>query len=101
MGRRLIAMKRTMNIAVTLAAGLLGGLLSRYLAPTPAFAQTQAPAPVPREVRAQSFILVNKEGKPLGRIGFDSNGQPFITLVDEEGRTLWSTKASLLLQSSK
>ncbi|MBI2680285.1 MAG: hypothetical protein HYX25_04665 [Candidatus Solibacter usitatus] len=94
-------MKRTMNIALTLAAGLLGGLLSRYLAPSPAFAQTQAPVPVPREVRAQSFILVNKEGKPLGRIGFDSDGLPVITLVDEDGRTLWSTKASLLLQSSK
>jgi hypothetical protein len=92
-------MNRTMNVTLALAAGLLGGLISRYLAPTPVFAQ--APAPAPREVRAQSFILVNKQGKPLGRIGFDSDGLPVITLVDEDGRTLWSTKASLLLQSSK
>jgi hypothetical protein len=51
--KRLIARKRTMNVTLTLAAGLLGGLLSRYLAPSPAFAQTQtqtkAQAPVPRE----------------------------------------------------
>jgi hypothetical protein len=92
-------MNRTMNVTLALAAGLLGGLISRYLAPAPVFAQ--APAPASREVRAQSFILVNKQGKPLGRIGFDSDGLPVITLVDEEGRTLWSTKASLLLQSSK
>jgi hypothetical protein len=92
-------MNRTMNIALMLAAGLVGGLLSRYLAPTPVFAQAQAPAP--KEVRAQSFVLVNKQGAALGRIGFDSEGQPYITLLDEQGRTLWSTKASLLLQSSK
>jgi len=90
-------MKRTINFTLMLAAGLAGGLLSRYLAPTPVFAQASAP----KEVRAQSFILVNKQGKPLGRIGFDSDGLPVITLVDEDGRTLWSTKASLLLQSSK
>ena len=92
-------MNRTINVTLALAAGLLGGLVSRYLAPTPVFAQTQAPAP--REVRAQSFVLVNKQGKPLGRIGFDADGQPFITLLDEDGRTVWSTKPSLLLQSAK
>ena len=59
-------MKRTMNITLALAAGLLGGLLSRYLAPTPAFAQTQTQAPVAREIRAQSFILVNKRRQAPG-----------------------------------
>ena len=94
-------MKRTMNFALMLAAGLAGGLLSRYLAPTPVFAQAPAPVSAPKEVRAQSFILVNKQGAPLGRIGIDSEGQPYITLVNDEGRTIWSTKPSLLLQSSK
>ena len=94
-------MNRTMNVTLALAAGLLGGLFSRYLAPTPALAQSQTPAPAPREVRAQSFILVNKQGTPFGRIGFDSDGLPLITLVDQDGRPIWSTKAALLLQSSK
>jgi len=94
-------MKRTMNFTLMLAAGLAGGLLSRYLAPTPVFAQAPAQASTPKEVRAQSFILVNKQGAALGRIGIDSEGQPYITLVNDEGRTIWSTKASLLLQSSK
>ena len=93
-------MNRTMHITLALAAGLVGGLLSRYLTPTPVFAQTQNSAP--REVRAQSFLLVNKQGLSLGRMGFDSDGHPNITLIDEDGRTIWSTKATaLLMQSSK
>ena len=90
-------MNRKVNFTIALAAGLLGGVLSRYLIPTPVFAQ----APAPREIRAQSFVLVNKQGAPLGRIGFDSDGLPNITLVDENGRTIWSTKATLLMQSRK
>jgi hypothetical protein len=56
-------MNRKMNFTLALLAGLLGGVLSRYLIPTPVFAQAQAPAP--REIRAQSFVLVNKEGTHL------------------------------------
>ena len=92
-------MKRKLNFTLALAAGLLGGALSRYLIPTSVFAQAQAPAP--KEIRAQSFVLINKQGAPLGRIGFDSDGLPNITLVDENGRTIWSTKATLLMQSRK
>jgi hypothetical protein len=38
-------MSRKLHVILALAAGLLGGLLSRYLAPTPVFAQAQAPVP--------------------------------------------------------
>jgi hypothetical protein len=92
-------MNRKVNFALALAAGLLGGALSRYLTPTTVLAQAQAPAS--KEIRAQSFVLVNKQGIPLGRIGFDSDGVPNITLVDMDGRTIWSTKATLLMQSRK
>ncbi|HXI39117.1 MAG TPA: hypothetical protein VNH83_04020 [Bryobacteraceae bacterium] len=67
-------MNRKANFTLALAAGLLGGMFSRYLTPTPVFAQVQASAP--KEIRAQSFFLVNKQGTPLGRIGFDSDGLP-------------------------
>jgi hypothetical protein len=87
-------MNRKMNFTLALLAGLLGGVLSRYLIPTPVFAQAQAPAP--REIRAQSFVLVNKEGTPLGLMAVDSNGMPVITLLDENRRTIWSTKATML-----
>ena len=91
------SMNRKINFTLALATGLLGGVLSRYLIPTPVFAQ----APGPREIRAQSFVLVNKQGAPLGRIRFDSDGLPNITLVDENGRTIWSTKATALLMQSR
>jgi len=44
---------RTLNLTLTLAVGLLGGLLSRYVAPTVVRAQTQTPPP--KEIRAQKF----------------------------------------------
>jgi hypothetical protein len=88
-------MNRTLTLAMALAAGLLGGLLSRYLAPVPVHAQAQAPAP--KEIRAQNFVLVNSQGVEVGLMGFDPQGRPVIKLVDEGGRTLWSAGQALLL----
>ena len=82
-------MNRKTNLILALAAGLLGGLLSRYMNPIPAYAQTQS---APKEIRAQSFVLINEQGTPLGLLGFDPNGVPIIKLLDERGRTIWSTQ---------
>ena len=49
-------MNNRLTIAAALVAGLVGGLLTRYLTPPVAFAQDQASAP--KEIRAQSFTLV-------------------------------------------
>jgi hypothetical protein len=87
-------MNRKVHFTLALTAGLLGGVISRYLIPTPVFAQ--GPAPAPREIRAQRFVLVNKEGTPLGLMAVESNGTPVITLLDENMRTIWSTKATML-----
>ena len=88
-------MNRKLNLILGLAAGLVGGLLSRYLVPSPVYAQAQIPAP--REMRAQSFVLVNAQGVALGLMGFDPQGHPVIKLVDEGGRTLWSAGKTLTL----
>jgi hypothetical protein len=50
-------MNRKLNLGLSIAAGLLGGFLSHYISPMPVHAQTQA-AP-PKEIRAQSFVLVD------------------------------------------
>jgi len=65
-----------MNRALThrslaLAAGLLGGTLSRYVTPTTVLAQTQSTAP--KQIRAQHFILVNEDGIVLGVFAVDSS----------------------------
>ncbi|MGD1094332.1 MAG: hypothetical protein ABSB35_20380 [Bryobacteraceae bacterium] len=93
-------MNRTVTLtSLALAAGLLGGLLSRYIDPAGVFAQ--APTPALRKIRAQSFVLVNAQGVPLGLIGIDPQGWPIIKLMNEQGTTLWSTRAHLLSQDSK
>jgi len=53
-----------LNVAPALIAGLLGGLLTRYIAPPVAFAQDQTPAA--REIRAQSFTLVDTSDRAVG-----------------------------------
>ena len=88
-------MNRKLNLILALAAGLLGGLLSRYVAPMPVHAQAQTAAP--KEIRAQSFVLVNAQGVALGLMGFDPQGRPVIKLVDERGRTLFSAGQTIVL----
>jgi len=68
----------------------MGGLLSRYVNPIPAYAQTQA---APKQIRAQSFVLVNEQDKAFGLIGFDPQGNPIIKLLDERGHLLWDTES--------
>jgi hypothetical protein len=81
-------MNRKTHLILALAAGLLGGLISRYINPIPAYAQTQT---TPKAIRAQSFVLVDEQGMAFGLLGFTPKGAPIITLLDERGRTVWST----------
>ena len=101
-------MNRTLILTLALAAGLLGGLLSRYLTPTTVRAQTQSA--VPKEVRAQRFTLVNEEGTVLGIFGIDSGasisglkpkGSATIKLFDEGGHEIWSAGAPGLHPASQ
>jgi hypothetical protein len=82
-------MNRTATVALALSAGLMGGLFARYIGPDAVHAQAQTPAP--KEIRAQSFVLVNDQGVAFGLMGFDPQGHPIIKLVGESGHTIWST----------
>lgn len=92
-------MNRSLTLVLALAAGILGGLASRYLTPVVVFAQT--PTPAPKEIRAQSFVLVNAQGVPMGLMGTDPPGGPIIILKNENGTTIWSTKARLSIQGEE
>ena len=81
--------RHNLNIGLSLAAGLLGGILSHYITAKPVFAQAQI-AP-PKEISAQSFILVNDKGTPFGVFGFGADGSATIRLRDQSGRVIWST----------
>jgi hypothetical protein len=80
-------MNRKLNIGLSLAAGLIGGILSHYIAPQQVMAQSVA-APQ-KEISAQSFILVDDKGFPSGVFGFDKDGNPSITLFDKSGKVIW------------
>ena len=80
------------TLTLSLAAGLLGGLLSRYVSPTTALAQAAAPT----EIRAQKFTLVDQNGTVRGVFAVVDNpllkgGNPVIQLFDIGGREVWST----------
>jgi hypothetical protein len=85
-------MNHRLNVVVlALASGLVGGLVARYLAPTSVLAQAQTAAP--KEIQAQNFVLLNNQGNPVGLFGFNPQGRPIIKLIDERGRTIWTTEA--------
>ena len=114
--RRTASMNNKLVIALALVAGLVGGLLSRYTAPPPAFAQNQAP--VTKEVRAQSFTLVDPTDRTIGTFTAEPDGptsvlvpgptprdlpQPQrtasrarIVLRDANGREIWSAGGSAI-----
>jgi hypothetical protein len=105
-------MNKTLTVFLALVAGLAGGLLSRYSAPPSAFAQNQAP--VAKEIRAQSFTLIDSSNRAIGTFTSDADGPPApppppgggpapllqrrdrparpsrIVLRDSDGREIWS-----------
>ena len=102
------------NVFFALIAGLLGGLLTRYVAPPPAFAQNQAP--ITKEIRAQSFTLVDQSNRAVGtftiRPDFGSLGSPNtpvpggsrptrIVLLDPNGNEIWSAGQTQLRRLSE
>jgi hypothetical protein len=89
-------MKPNLSLALALAAGLLGGLLTRYISPPTVSAQNQSqPA---KEIRAQSFTLVDQSNQIAGTFTTEPvTGRPIghptqtrIVLRDPYGRELWS-----------
>ena len=78
-------------IALAFAAGLTGGVASHVLVPPSVHAESY-----PREVRAQSFVLVNDQGKVLGTFAEEA-GRPVLKLFDGSRREIWSAggKASV------
>ena len=85
---------RKLNLALALASGLVGGIVAHYLAPLSV--EAQSPAPVPTEVRARSFILVNDKGTVVGKFSAEPGSRPAIRLFDASGREIWSAEGPVL-----
>ena len=85
--------KRT--VVLSFAAGLLGGAISHYLSPQFVRAQSQAP----KEIRAESFVLVNDKGTILGTLS-DEGGRPSLKLFDDRGREIWSAGGKIVVRTA-
>lgn len=87
---------KKLNLALAIVAGLLSGVLSHYVWTQPVQAKSRIPAP--KEVRAQSFVLVNDKGEVQGVFSFDESklGRPSVKLFDSKGREIWSAGGNLL-----
>jgi hypothetical protein len=78
--------KTTVVLAIT--AGFIGGIASQRIMPTPVRAQEQAP--VPQEIRAHKFVLVNDAGVDLGVFGinvYKGDEYAAIEMMDTKGYT--------------
>jgi hypothetical protein len=85
---------RNLTVVLALAAGLLGGFLSRYVTVPSVHAQVQPSNTV--EIKAQRFSIVDPQGRVIGTFTAAVEqrsgrlARPGVTLVDPTGRELWS-----------
>jgi len=89
-------MNRKLNLSLALAAGLLGGVLSRYIAPLPVLAQ----AGPPKELRAQSFVLVDDKNNVVGTFTASTPGpkpvqNQTVVLLDRNDKEIWRAGVSV------
>jgi hypothetical protein len=83
-------MNRTLPLSFALAAGLLGGLLSRYITPLPVLAQSGSP----KGIKAQSFVLVDDRDNIVGTFKPSADRIPTVVLLDRNGREIWRAGVS-------
>jgi hypothetical protein len=91
-------MNRNLNLPLALAAGLLGGILSRYVAPLPVLAQ----AGPPKEIRAQNFVVVDDKDNVIGTFTASpptAPGKPIqnqtVILMNRDNKEIWRAGMSV------
>jgi hypothetical protein len=107
-----VDMNNKLSVAVALVAGLVGGMLTRYIGPPVVFAQAPvqtlpappgsvppaAKAPIATEIQAHSFSLVDEHDHVAGTFSAESLGlgRSRIVLRDAYGHQIWSAGGSAL-----
>ena len=82
---------RTLILISALACGFLGGAIANAIVASPVFAHD---VPVERII-AQEFVLVDADGKVLGRFGKGADGGS-LALLDSKGAVVWSQPQPLV-----
>ena len=78
-------MNNKLTVLLAITAGFAGGLLSRYAAPSGAYAQGPT---VQQEARARKFVLVDGNGATRGVFGIETDGTVQIEVADNNNR-MW------------
>jgi hypothetical protein len=79
-------MNRGLIFFLALGAGFLGGALSHYITPTPAFAQST----IPKEIAARSFVLMNEKNEIVGVFKPSATrSDNTVVLLDQNGKEIW------------
>jgi len=97
-----------LTLPLALAAGLIGGAISGYVAPLPALAQSQTQ----KQIKAQSFVLVDEKDNIVGTFKPSAdaifiNGKmvagqaPTVVLLDRNGREIWRAGVSAKILSER
>jgi hypothetical protein len=102
-------MNNNLTVSFALLAGLAGGMLTRFIAPAPVFAQAPVqvlPAPAPpvsspatKEIRAESFVLLDENDRVAGIFTAEPVSafrRTRIVLRDAYGHEMWSAGGSAL-----
>src|SRR5215467_8603190 len=89
------------HAVIGLVSGLAGGILAHWTVVSSVHAQN--PTPTPKEIRAQSFTLVDSADRPAGTFTVESGlggappGTARIVLRDARGRVIWTAGGSGIL----
>ena len=79
-------MNRGLILSLALGAGFLGGVLSHYITPTPAFAQST----IPKEIAARSFVLMDERNGIVGVFKpSEARSDNTVVLLDQSGKEIW------------
>ena len=97
-------MTQKWTLVIALAAGFVGGAISNRFSLVPVHAQNSNASP--KEIRAQSFVLVDPSDRALGTFTVEPlvpqyvKGrpvvEPHVVLRDSEGREIWRAGGSAI-----
>jgi hypothetical protein len=87
-------MKR-LNPLLAIVAGMLGGLVTHYITPASVHAQASAP----KEVQAQSFVILDRDNNVVGTFRALRNlrDEASVVLVDPDGHEIWRAGRAAIL----
>lgn len=73
-------------LVAALGAGVLGGLFATHLPSLPP-ASAERPAPTAKVVSAESFFIVDQQGKVRAALSLSpDNGHPTLVFLDKQGK---------------